>query len=171
MNIANLLTMLRILLIPIFYLCFLSNLDNKDFYATLIFLLASFTDFLDGYLARKYNLITNFGKIMDPLADKLLVMTALITLISVNRVDAWIVIIILARELGITALRVITASEGVDVSAGTLGKLKTVFQMIAIVMLLMNINYGLEILFIALVLTIVSGVDYVIKMSKVIKWM
>lgn len=171
MNIANLLTMLRILLIPIFYFCFLGSFENKDIYATLIFLFASFTDFLDGFLARKYNLITNFGKIMDPLADKLLVMTALITLISINRVPAWIVIIILARELGITALRVITASEGIDVSAGKLGKIKTVFQMIAIIMLLLNLHYGLEVLYIALALTIISGINYIVKVSKVIRWM
>lgn len=171
MNIANLLTLFRIALIPFFYFVFLSNFENKDIYACMIFILASFTDFLDGYLARKYQLVTNFGKIMDPLADKLLVMTALILLIVLNRLSAWIVIIIIARELGITALRVITASEGIDVSAGNLGKLKTVSQMIAIILLILNINYGIPVIYLALFLTIISGIDYIKKMGAIIKWM
>lgn len=170
MNTPNLLTIARICLIPVFF--FLIMLDNQtgNLLGALVFAIASFTDFLDGYIARRDNLITNFGKIMDPLADKLLVMTALLTLIGLGRVGIWIVALILGRELAVTGLRVIAAGEGIIVAASPLGKIKTVTQMFAIILLLLNIGWGIYLLYIALFFTLFSGIDYAIKLSKSIKW-
>lgn len=170
MNIPNLLTLLRGAMIPIFYIIFFSNITNNFLWATVIFIIASLTDWLDGFLARRWNLVTNFGKIMDPLADKLLVMTALICLLAVFRIPPWAVIIILAREMAITGLRIIVASEGVVVAADILGKLKTVFQMLAIILLLLNNFIGIYVLYVAIFFTILSGIDYVKKMNRVVKW-
>ena len=170
MNIPNLLTLLRGAMIPIFYIIFFSDITNNFLWATVIFVIASLTDWLDGFLARRWNLVTNFGKIMDPLADKLLVMTALICLLAVFRIKPWAVIIILAREMAITGLRIIVASEGVVVAADILGKLKTVFQMLAIILLLLNNFIGIYVLYVAIFFTILSGIDYVKKMNRVVKW-
>lgn len=170
MNIPNILTLLRIIMIPIFYVVFFSDITNSSLFAALIFIVASLTDWLDGFLARKWSLVTNFGKIMDPLADKLLVMTALVCLLTSFRIPAWAVIVILAREMAITGLRIIAASEGVVVAADMLGKFKTVFQMVAIILLLLNNFIGIYMLYIAIFFTILSGIDYIIKMNRVIKW-
>lgn len=170
MNIPNILTLLRIIMIPIFYVVFFSDITNSSLFAALIFIVASLTDWFDGFLARKWSLVTNFGKIMDPLADKLLVMTALICLLTSFRIPAWAVIVILAREMAITGLRIIAASEGVVVAADMLGKFKTVFQMVAIILLLLNNFIGIYMLYIAIFFTILSGIDYIIKMNRVIKW-
>lgn len=170
MNIPNILTLLRIIMIPIFYVVFFSDITNSSLFAALIFIVASLTDWFDGFLARKWSLITNFGKIMDPLADKLLVMTALVCLLTSFRIPAWAVIVILAREMAITGLRIIAASEGVVVAADMLGKFKTVFQMVAIILLLLNNFIGIYMLYIAIFFTILSGIDYIIKMNRVIKW-
>jgi len=170
MNIPNILTLLRIIMIPIFYVVFFSDITNSSLFAALIFIVASLTDWFDGFLARKWSLVTNFGKIMDPLADKLLVMTALGCLLTSFRIPAWAVIVILAREMAITGLRIIAASEGVVVAADMLGKFKTVFQMVAIILLLLNNFIGIYMLYIAIFFTILSGIDYIIKMNRVIKW-
>ena len=170
MNIPNILTLLRIIMIPIFYVVFFSDITNSSLFAALIFIIASLTDWFDGFLARKWSLVTNFGKIMDPLADKLLVMTALVCLLTSFRIPAWAVIVILAREMAITGLRIIAASEGVVVAADMLGKFKTVFQLVAIILLLLNNFIGIYMLYIAIFFTILSGIDYIIKMNRVIKW-
>lgn len=184
MNLANKLTLLRIILIPFFIVCFyIPNLmmntvwvNNYPIpYANLlglvIFLLAAITDFIDGYIARKYNLITDFGKFMDPLADKLLVTAALLILLENGLISAWVVFVILAREFIVTGFRTIAAAKGVVIAAGWLGKIKTVVQFIMISTLLL-LNYPFELfnwpvdrVFVALavVLTVASGVEYIYK--------
>lgn len=168
MNLPNQLTMLRIILIPVFIVVLMMGYYYP---AAAIFVIAAATDALDGHIARKYNLITNFGKLMDPLADKLLVVSALVCLVQLGEIQAWIVIVILAREFTITALRSVAASEGIVIAAGNSGKLKTVFQMVAITAILLknwpfsliNVPFADVMLWCALILTIYSGVEYMIK--------
>lgn len=168
MNIANQLTTLRVILIPVFIFIFTSeSIFFSNYLAALVFIIASLTDFLDGYLARKLNLVSNFGKIMDPLADKLLVLTALIYLAIQNIIPGWIVIIIIARELLITSLRALVADKGTILAASKLGKYKTATQMLSIVLLIIDIyKLGTILLYIAVILTIWSLFDYIIKMNK-----
>lgn len=180
MNLANKLTLLRVILIPFFIVCFyipnlvVNTISVNNYlipYANLlglvIFLLAAITDFIDGYIARKYNMITDFGKFMDPLADKLLVTAALLILLENGLIAGWVVFIILAREFIVTGFRTIAASKGVVIAAGWLGKIKTVVQFIMISTLLL-LNYPFELfnwpvdqIFVALavVLTVASGVE------------
>ena len=170
MNLPNKLTMGRIFAIPVFIVLFL--LDYR-YAAAVIFILAALTDMLDGKIARKYNLVTNFGKLMDPLADKLLVMSALICLSQVGDVAGWMVIVILGREFIITGMRQVAAAQGIVIAAGTTGKIKTITQMIAIPLLilenwpfsLLSINLPMDVIFlwIALVMTVVSGIEYIVK--------
>lgn len=175
MNLPNKLTILRTFMIP-FFLFFLYT----DFWgmanaviAVLIFVAASLTDLLDGKIARKYDLITNFGKFMDPLADKLLVCSALIALVDLNKIPAWIVIIIIAREFIISGFRLVASDSGVVIAASYWGKFKTAFQMIMIIFLVLDlplpymhiVNSGL--VYIALGLTVISMMDYIIKNFKV----
>ena len=137
MNLANKLTLLRILLVPIFLIFIVvKEIPYGTFIATFIFIIASITDKLDGYIARSRNQITNFGKFMDPLADKLLVTTALITLVEYSIVPSWAAIIIIAREFAVSGLRTLAASEGKVIAASWWGKIKTVIQIIAIILLL-----------------------------------
>lgn len=156
MNLANKLTLLRVILIPFFIVCFyipnlvVNTISVNNYlipYANLlglvIFLLAAITDFIDGYIARKYNMITDFGKFMDPLADKLLVTAALLILLENGLIAGWVVFIILAREFIVTGFRTIAASKGVVIAAGWLGKIKTVVQFIMISTLLL-LNYPFE---------------------------
>lgn len=171
MNLPNILTLARIAMIPLFLVAFMSDWAAANVVAMLIFAVASFTDFLDGYIARRDNLVTNFGKIMDPLADKLLVLTALVALVAYERVAVWIVVVIIGRELAVTSLRAVAAGEGIIVAASPLGKWKTVFQMAALILLILNISFGTYVLYVAVALTIISGLDYVIKLSKHIRWM
>jgi len=174
MNIANQLTILRIALVPVFMYYLLAGQMNI---AAGIFILASLTDFLDGYLARKLNLITNLGKFMDPLADKILVMAAFVGLVQVGSVSAWAVVIILAREFIVSIFRAVAAAEGIVIAASWWGKLKTNSQMLAIVLLLfnnapfesMNIPVAQIVLWIAVALTIISGLDYILKNKQVLK--
>ena len=144
-----------------------------DVFAAAIFVLASFTDFLDGKIARKYNLVTNFGKFMDPLADKLLVCSALIALVDLDRIPAWVVIIIIAREFIISGFRLIASDNGVVIAASYWGKFKTTFQMIAVVLLILGIPalsmVTTAVVWIALVLTVISLVDYIAKNVNVLK--
>ena len=175
MNLPNKLTILRTIMIPVFLIfLYIPGLGmTGDVLADAIFVLASFTDLLDGKIARKYNLVTNFGKFMDPLADKLLVCSALIALVDLNRIPAWVVIIIIAREFIISGFRLIASDNGVVIAASYWGKFKTTFQMIMIILLILNIDYpysnivNMVIMYIALALTIISLLDYIIKNYKV----
>lgn len=141
MNLANKLTLLRIVLVPIF-LVFIAakGIPYGSFIATFIFILASVTDKLDGYIARSRNQITNFGKFMDPLADKLLVTAALISLVELHVVPAWAAVIIIAREFAVSGLRSIAAAQGKVIAASWWGKIKTVIQIIALILMLLQIN-------------------------------
>lgn len=145
-NIPNILTLVRIALIPIVAMFIYYGDPLSGLIAVVLFAVASFTDWVDGYLARKLNLVSMTGKFLDPLADKLLVMTALVMLVPLGRLPAWIVIVIVAREISISSLRSLAAGEGLIIAAGEGGKLKTAFQMLGLVFLIMHftyeINYG-----------------------------
>lgn len=168
MNIANKITMLRIAMIPIFMIAMLVDFPFHMEVALAIFLIASITDHLDGHLARKYNMITDFGKFMDPLADKLLVTAAFVLLIQLGRIEAWIVFVILAREFAVTGLRGIAAAQNVVIAASNFGKLKTVSQIVTICVLLLNnfpFNYlhlpvDIICIYVTLIITVLSGMDY-----------
>jgi len=168
MNLPNKLTILRILLIPVFIVILMTG---HYYISAVIFVAASLTDALDGAIARKYNLITNFGKIMDPLADKLLVTAALVCLVQLGDIPAWMVFVILAREFTVTSLRSVAASEGIVIAAGRSGKIKTILQMTAIIAILfknkpfeaMNIPVADGLLWAAVIMTIVSGAEYIYK--------
>ena len=170
MNLPNKLTILRIIMIPFFVLFMLLDGGANQTYryiAAVIFIVASFTDLLDGKIARKYNLVTNFGKFMDPLADKLLVCSGLICFVGLGALPAWFVIIIISREFIISGFRLVASDNGVVIAASYWGKFKTVSQMIMSVLLIVNIP-ALSILTaifsaIALVLTVVSLIDYIAK--------
>ncbi|MGV3024746.1 CDP-diacylglycerol--glycerol-3-phosphate 3-phosphatidyltransferase [Clostridium thermobutyricum] len=192
MNLANKLTLIRILLVPIFLVFIVAKgIPYGTFIATFIFILASLTDKLDGYIARSRNQITNFGKFMDPLADKLLVTAALVSLVELGLVQGWAAIIIIAREFAVSGLRTLAASEGKIIAASWWGKIKTVIQIIAIILLLIEVNIStsttlikmvanskvLEYVFtslptimmnIAVIITVVSGWDYFRKNKGVI---
>ena len=175
MNLPNKLTTLRVIMIPFFVACLLYQGGADHTFriaAAVLFVLASLTDLLDGKIARKYNLVTNFGKFMDPLADKLLVCSALICLVELKELPAWMVIIIISREFIISGFRLIASDNGIVIAASYWGKFKTTFQMISVILLILQIP-GLEIaaqicVWIALVLTIVSLIDYIYKNHKVL---
>lgn len=192
MNLPNKLTVFRMILILPFVLLLLGGfhewgwftaifggiLEYVDYIALAVFIIASLTDLLDGKIARKYNLITNFGKFMDPLADKLLVCAAMICLVEMGRLAAWIVIIIISREFIISGFRLVASDKGVVIAASYWGKFKTTFQMVMICLLIVNnghflsgYTYALGIVtsivtWIALILTVVSLIDYVWKNKK-----
>lgn len=176
MNLPNRLTLLRVFIIPFFVVFLLYDVtgDSSKYIALVLFAVASFTDFLDGYIARKQNLVTNFGKFMDPLADKLLVCSALIAFVELDKISSVIVIIIVSRELIISGFRVIASDNGVVLAASYWGKFKTATQMVMIILLIIDFNTpifnALETIFVyaALVLTLVSLVDYLIKNKKVL---
>ena len=175
MNLPNKLTTLRVIMIPFFVFFLLwQNGENYTFrmIALALFIIASLTDLLDGKIARKYNLVTNFGKFMDPLADKLLVCSALICLIELNALPAWMVIIIISREFIISGFRLIASDNGVVIAASYWGKFKTTFQMVSVVLLILDIPALAFVtticVRIALVLTIVSLVDYIYKNHKIL---
>ena len=174
MNLPNKLTIFRVILIPFFIIFFLIPITSYDKWIALaIFIVASLTDLLDGKIARKYNLVTNFGKFMDPLADKLLVCSALICLIELNKIPSWMVIIIIAREFIISGFRLVAADNGVVIAASYWGKFKTTFQMVAVCLLIADLEMlnviTQIILWIAVVLTVVSLIDYLIKNKNVMK--
>ncbi len=184
MNLPNKLTVFRIILIP-FLLIFILfdfiplDIQTRRYIATAIFIIASLTDALDGHIARKYNLITNFGKFMDPLADKLLVTSTMIALIpledAIVPLKAWVVILIIAREFFMTGFRTIAMEKNVVIAAGKSGKLKTIFQMFMIIFLLLNIDNTIFIyiskvlIYISVFLTVYSLTEYVIKNKNVLK--
>lgn len=177
MNLPNKLTMLRVLLIPffVFFLLVPAFSDNGKYIATVIFIIASLTDLLDGKIARKYNLVTNFGKFMDPLADKLLVCSALICLVDMKKLESWITIIIIAREFIISGFRLIAAEHQIVIAASYWGKFKTTFQMLMIIVLILDFAQpafqmlGIVLTYISLVLTVVSLADYLYKDKGVLK--
>lgn len=189
MNLPNKLTIFRVILIVPFVILLLGSangwgwftaifggiMEYIDYIAVAIFIIASFTDMLDGKIARKYNLVTNFGKFMDPLADKLLVCSALICLVEMGRLPAWIVIVIIAREFIISGFRLVASDNGIVIAASYWGKFKTVSQMIMVVLLLLNIGHPFFVIlstvfvWIAVILTVVSLVDYVVKNIGVLK--
>lgn len=197
MNLPNQLTILRVLLIPVFIVFFYVEFNGHYFYALAVFAIASFTDFLDGYLARKYNLITNLGKFLDPVADKILVSAAMILMLTVPQfftayTGSWALVcagcsiaLILARELMVSGFRMVAASAGLVIAADKVGKVKTVCQMVSLILLLFwaglaefvsdmlftkIVNYvGLGFFALATLLTVISGVNYIIKNIAVLK--
>ncbi len=185
MNLPNILTLSRIAAVPIVVILLLFESRQNSFWAAFVFTAAAITDWLDGYLARKWGIVTILGKFLDPLADKLIVMAALIMLIPLDRVPAWAVFVILARELIVSGIRSIASSEGIVIAASELGKYKTIFQMVAIVGLLLHYHYywffgvqadflypslhnaGIFVFYISLFLTVWSGADYFMKFFKI----
>ncbi|MDD7362986.1 MAG: CDP-diacylglycerol--glycerol-3-phosphate 3-phosphatidyltransferase [Peptoniphilus sp.] len=172
MNIANKLTVLRLVLVPVFVILMLINTAASVRIGAIVFVVASFTDFLDGYLARKHHLVTTFGKFLDPLADKILTISAFILLVENGVIPAWGVIIIVARELAITGFRVIAASEDVTIAASPFGKIKTITQLASLIVLLFSPllpqTLGIVLFYIAVVLTVASGIDYFVKNKTVL---
>jgi CDP-diacylglycerol--glycerol-3-phosphate 3-phosphatidyltransferase len=177
MNLANKITVFRVLLVPVFIIALYSSSMYNKYIAAALFIFASLTDTLDGYIARSRSLVTNFGKFVDPLADKILVSAALICLVDLGKVPAWVVIIILAREFTITGFRTIAASEGLTIAASPLGKFKTITQLVSIPLLLLdnfpfhntNIPVDRFMLYISLFFTVLSGLDYLYKNKHVLK--
>ncbi len=176
MNLPNKLTILRVLMIPFFVVFMLWDITGyaDKWIAAAIFIIASLTDLLDGKIARKYNLVTNFGKFMDPLADKLLVGAAMICFVEMGRLPAWIVIIIISREFIISGFRLVASDNGVVIAASYWGKFKTVFQMAMIIVLIFDFGSVFRmvetiLIWVSLILTVVSLVDYVAKNLNVLK--
>jgi CDP-diacylglycerol---glycerol-3-phosphate 3-phosphatidyltransferase len=163
LNLPNTLTVLRILLVPVVVVALLDETPNGDAIAAGVFALAAFTDSLDGYIARQRNAVTTFGKLMDPIADKLLIAAALIALVSLDRLAGWIAMVIIAREFAVTGLRLVAAERGVVIQASWLGKAKTVLQVAAIICLI-AVNpapLGVDLLvYAAVAATVISGIDY-----------
>lgn len=178
MNLPNKLTIARMCMVPLFMIALMFNTDSSRILATVIFALASLTDMLDGQIARKYNMVTNFGKLMDPLADKVLTAAAMICLVELGDLAAWIAVLIIFREYLITGLRSVAASENIVVAANIWGKVKTVCQMFALMFLMLKpqvvalcgVNIGLWLMYAAVILTVYSGLDYVLKLNKQITW-
>ena len=175
MNLPNKLTILRVILIPFFVVFMLFDITGAadKWIALVIFCVASLTDMLDGKIARKYNLVTNFGKFMDPLADKLLVCTALICLTSMNRLNVIVVLVIIAREFIISGFRLVASDNGIVIAASYWGKFKTVSQMALIIVLIMDLGgvwnvVGTVLTWVALILTVVSLIDYIAKNNQVL---
>lgn len=175
MNLPNKLTILRVAMVPFFVLFMLTQLGGaaNKWISLGIFAVASLTDLLDGKIARKYNLVTNFGKFMDPLADKLLVCAAMICLIETGQLSAWVVTIIISREFIISGFRLIASDNGIVIAASYWGKFKTVFQMVMIIVLIADLGgiftfIGIALIWIALALTVISLVDYVVKNKQVL---
>ena len=170
MNLPNKLTIFRVILVIPFVALML---NGYDLWAVAVFIIASLTDLLDGKIARKYNLITDFGKFMDPLADKLLVCAAMICLVEMGRLPAWMVIVIISREFIISGFRLVASDNGVVIAASYWGKFKTTFQMLMIIVLILYLGgvfdmIGLVLTWIALILTVVSLIDYLVKNKQVI---
>lgn len=176
MNLPNRLTILRVLLIPFFVAFMLiPDVPYGNYIAVAIFIVASLTDLADGKIARKYNLVTNFGKFMDPLADKLLVCAALICLVETGQLAAWMVIVIISREFIISGFRLVAADNGVVIAASYWGKFKTTFQMLMIIVLVLDLPWepfdwlGVILTWAALLLTVISLCDYLIKNRGVLR--
>jgi CDP-diacylglycerol--glycerol-3-phosphate 3-phosphatidyltransferase len=163
LNLPNILTLLRILAVPVIVVALLGETPNGDALAAGVFALAAFTDGLDGYIARRRQDITTFGKLMDPLADKLLIVAALVSLVSLGRLAAWVAMVIIARELAVTGLRAVAVEQGVVISASWLGKVKTALQVAAVFALIIwnPSPVAVDVLvYLAVAATVISGVDY-----------
>lgn len=180
MTFANIITITRIMLVPIFLVVLLTELENKEIFAFCIFIIASISDALDGYIARKYNQVTDIGKFLDPLADKLLISGALIALVSIGTIETWVASLIILREIFITSFRYYSLTKDAVFSASFTAKKKTFFQIFAISTLIIYSifptpydNYfftvGTNILYFALFLTVYSGVEYIVKYASLIK--
>jgi CDP-diacylglycerol--glycerol-3-phosphate 3-phosphatidyltransferase len=170
LNLPNTLTVIRILLVPVVVVALLDETPNGDAIAAAVFALAALTDTLDGYIARQRDAVTTFGKLMDPIADKLLVAAALIALVSLNRLAAWIAMVIIAREFAVTGLRMVAAEQGVVIQASWLGKLKTTLQVAAIICLIAFHPAPLSVdllVYAAVAATVISGVDYFFGFRRV----
>ncbi|OUO90955.1 CDP-diacylglycerol--glycerol-3-phosphate 3-phosphatidyltransferase [Cloacibacillus sp. An23] len=168
-NLPNMLSLFRVILVPVI-LVFLTlrgqlgsfmGLNVGDLIAAAVFIVASITDAVDGYIARKRNIVTNLGKFIDPLADKILVIAVLTALVELHRFPAWMVVVIISREFIVSGLRMVAASEGVVIAASKGGKLKTVTQIIGIILLLFNIPGAMAVMWLAVVLTVWSGIEYI----------
>ena len=174
LTIPNLLSLIRIILIPVFGVLFYRD---EMLWAVIILVLSGLTDLFDGKIARKYNLVTNFGKFMDPLADKLLVCSAMICLVDLKLIPVWVVLIIIAREFIISGFRLVASDNGIVIAASYWGKFKTTFQMLMVIVIIFNINLqlgwlnilGTLLIYVALVLTVVSLIDYIAKNKDVLK--
>ena len=162
-NLPNLLTVLRIMLVPVLVVALLGNTSDGDVLAAVVFALASLTDFVDGYLARSRGSVTNFGKLMDPLADKLLIIAALISLVSLHRLPAWVAMVIITRELAVTVLRLGATQAGVVIPASYFGKVKTCLQ-IATILAVIAVHgspaWVQALLYLTVLVTVLSGLDY-----------
>jgi CDP-diacylglycerol---glycerol-3-phosphate 3-phosphatidyltransferase len=175
MNWPNRITLMRVALIPLIVILLQFNAPIFSTLALILFLLASFTDWLDGYLARKYANVTNLGKFLDPVADKLLVLCTMIALSGLNRFPAWVCIVVLFRELAVDGLRLVAMERGRVIAAGKLGKIKTLLQMLAVIaVLLNNVPFGAfpmdqVLMYAAVLMTLLSGVDYFIRNGSVLK--
>jgi CDP-diacylglycerol---glycerol-3-phosphate 3-phosphatidyltransferase len=187
-NLANKITLVRIFLVPVVMIFLLIRFDFgvmrlgvvtlrvSELIATFVFIIAAVTDGLDGYIARKSKTITNLGKFLDPLADKLLITAALISLVDMQRLPAWIAIVIISREFAVTGLRLIAVAEGHVIAASTLGKIKTIVQIVAIVSLMLNnfpfsnfaFPFSIIVTWLAVIITILSGLDYFYKNRKIV---
>lgn len=171
MNLPNTLTLLRIVLIPVFVVVLLVRIPYGDYFAALIFIIAAITDSLDGYLARKFQQITKLGIILDPIADKLLITAALVSLVELGKISGWVAIVIIGREFAVSALRVVKAEEGLIIPASNLGKLKTISQIVAVLLIILEKAYnsfislpiGKWAIYVAVVITLVSGIEYFYK--------
>lgn len=183
LNVPNTLSLVRVFLAPL-VLLFLSlristpipflSLDDAepltlgDLLAAVVFIIAAITDSMDGYIARKHHLITTLGKFIDPLADKVLVIAAMIALVELQRIPGWIVLVIITREFVVTGLRLVAAAEGVVIAASKGGKLKTVFQIVALTMLILKLPGGMALMWVAMILTVWSGMEYLIDGSRML---
>lgn len=178
MNLPNKLTILRIILVPVFVACFYLPVEGAMYIAAAVFVVAYFTDMLDGYIARKYNLITDFGKLMDPMADKLLTAAAMIMLTAYGLCSPIATFLTICRELVISAFRLVSATQGVVIAAGKIGKLKTLTQFIGIVLILLGnplfnrigVPFDQIVIWISVVLAVWSCTDYIVKNLKALKF-
>ena len=179
MNLPNKLTLFRVILVPLFLIFLLYDVAGFDWLALITFVVASLTDLIDGKIARKYNLVTNFGKFADPLADKLLVSAALIGFCAMGRLNPWFVFIIIAREFIVTGLRIVAISSGKVIAAGMSGKIKTVLQMVGLTIMLFDEIYMIKIFGISLsyvvmiaavIMTVYSGCEYIIQNKSLINY-
>ena len=170
LNLPNFLTLVRIMLVPVLVVALLDETPNGDTIAAIVFAIAAVTDGLDGYFARSREAVTTFGKVMDPIADKLLIAAALISLVSLDRVAAWVAMVIIAREFAVSGLRVAAGQQGVVIPASLLGKAKTILQVAMVMALIAAADSGAAwvqaLVYLAVALTVISGADYFLNVRK-----
>jgi CDP-diacylglycerol--glycerol-3-phosphate 3-phosphatidyltransferase len=172
LNLPNALTVMRILLVPVLVVALLDETPNGDLFAAIVFALASFTDAVDGYLARSRNSITNFGKLMDPVADKLLILAALVALVSLDRVAAWVAMVIIAREFAVTVTRMGATQQGVIIAANWWGKAKTIVQVACVFFLIAIDGSPLwldGLVYLTVAITVISGIDYFFGLRRLMR--